>query len=140
MRMTVIRRAGEEDAEVVAGLLRELGYPSAAGEVRARLGETDAVLVACDGAGLVALHRIPRLAEGGSLARITALVVAEAQRGRGVARALIAAAEDTAREWGCDLLEVSSGRRDEREPAHALYRAAGFADTAERSVRYRKRL
>jgi GNAT superfamily N-acetyltransferase len=138
--MTAIRRAGEEDAEVVAGLLRELGYPSAAGEVRVRLGETGAVLLAGDGAGLVALHRIPRLAEGGSFARITALVVAEAQRGRGVARALIAAAEDTAREWGCDLLEVSSGRREEREPAHAQYRAAGFADTAERSVRYWKSL
>jgi hypothetical protein len=41
---------------------------------------------------------------------------------------------------GCALIEVSSGRRPEREPAHALYRAAGFADTAERSVPYWKPL
>lgn len=39
-----------------------------------------------------------------------------------------------------ELLEVSSGRRPERDPAHAFYRAAGFADTGERSVRYWKRL
>ena len=58
----------------------------------------------------------------------------------GVATALLAAAEQRAREWGCDLLEVSSGRRPERDPAHALYRAAGFADTGERSMRYWKRL
>ena len=42
--------------------------------------------------------------------------------------------------WGCDLLEVSSGRRPERDAAHAAYRAAGFADAADRSVRYRKEL
>ncbi len=66
--------------------------------------------------------------------------MAEAHRGRGVARALLAAAEDTARGWGCDAIEVSSGRREERTAAHALYRDAGFTDTAERSARYWKPL
>ncbi len=106
----------------------------------AGLGPDDLVLIADDGAGLVSFHRIPRLAEGDAFVRITALVVHRERRGRGVAQALLAAAEEAAWEWGCDLIEVSSGRRAERASAHRLYRAAGFTDTAERSVRYWKRV
>jgi GNAT superfamily N-acetyltransferase len=51
---------------------------------------------------------------------------------------LLLAAEDVARRWGCDLIEVSSGRRPERDDAHAFYRASGFVDTAGRSLRYWK--
>jgi GNAT superfamily N-acetyltransferase len=137
----VIREATAADAPEVAALLAELGYPTEPETVARRLAAltaADAVLLA--GGGLIALHRVPRIAEGGAFARITALVVAPGNRNDGVATTLLAAAEDTAREWGCDLLEVSSGRRPERDPAHAFYRRAGFADTGERSVRYWKRL
>src|SRR3954464_9648750 len=138
-----VRHAGDGDAEVIARLLGELGYPPPPPQVRERLrslGDGDRVLLAGDGAGLVALHRIPRLAEGGQFARITALVVSAERRGQGVARRLLEAAEHPPRGWGCDLLEVSSGRRPERDAAHAAYRAAGFADAADHSVRYRKKL
>ncbi len=134
-----IRPARPEDAAAVARLLAELGYPSTPQEVAQRidaLGGADAVLIT-DGA-LIALHRVPLLAEGGASARITALVVAAARRREGLGRALLAAAEEVARRWGCDLLEVSSGRRPERDPAHAFYLAAGFEDTAQRSARYWK--
>jgi GNAT superfamily N-acetyltransferase len=134
-----IRAVRVDDAPMVAELLRELGYPSAPAEVAQRiaaLGDGDAVLVT-DG-GLVALHRVPRLAEGGAFARITALVVGSQRRRDGVGRALISAAEVLARRWGCDLLEVSSGRRPDRGPAHAFYRAVGFEDAAPRSTRYWK--
>lgn len=142
-----IRRAEAADAAGVAALLEELGYPASEADARKRLerladSEDDTVLVAEDGeiVGLVSLHRVPRLAEGGSFCRITSFVVAEAQRGTGVGHRLMAAAEDVARGWGCDLLEVSSGRRPERESAHHFYRACGFEDTSGRSVRYWKRL
>jgi GNAT superfamily N-acetyltransferase len=138
-----VRQAHEGDAEVIARLLEELGYPSPPAQVRERLhalSDADLVLLAGDGAGLVALHRIPRIAEGGQFARITALVVREGWRGQGVARRLLEEAEGAARAWGCQLLEVSAGRRPERDAAHAAYRAAGFADAADRSVRYRKEL
>jgi len=116
-----IRDAQRDDAPRVAALLAELGYPTDPDEVARRLDgltRADALLIADD--GLIALHRIPRFAEGGAFARITALVVAEGRRGDGVATALLAAAEARAREWGCDLLEVSSGRRPERDPAHRV--------------------
>jgi hypothetical protein len=41
---------------------------------------------------------------------------------------------------GASLLEVSSGRRPEREAAHAFYPALGFVDSSDASVVYRKRL
>ena len=138
----MVRQAQPSDAAVVAELLGELGYPTSTAEsaerLRALSGPDHRVLLVDDGAGLIALHRMPLLAEGAALMRITALVVRPDARGRGVARSLLAAAEATAQEWECRLIEVSSGLRPEREPAHRLYRAAGFADASSRSVRYWK--
>lgn len=128
---------------MIAGLLGELGYPATERAVRDRLsalGPDDLVLLADGDAGMVALHRIPRLAEGDPIARITALVVSNESRRGGIGRALLGATERTAREWGCGLIEVSSGRRPERKPAHCFYRAAGFVDSASRSVRYWKQV
>lgn len=48
------------------------------------LSDADRILIT-EG-GLIALHRIPLLAEGGAFARITALVVAPGQRNSGIAR------------------------------------------------------
>lgn len=104
------------------------------------LGTDDLVLLADEDAGMIALHRTPLLAEDGALVRITALVVRSDRRGRGVAQGLLDAAEEAARQWGCSLMEVSSGRRPERLAAHRLYRGAGFTDTSLRSVRYWKNL
>jgi GNAT superfamily N-acetyltransferase len=138
-----IRSADHFDAPAIARLLGELGYPAEQAIVAERLaalGGDDRVLLASDDAGLVALHRVPRLAEGGAFVRVTALVVTRAERGRGVASRLLAAAEDVARAWGCDLVEISSGRRPERDAAHALYAAAGYKETAGFSARYWKRI
>jgi GNAT superfamily N-acetyltransferase len=136
-----IRPARPDDAPAIARLLADLGYPSAPGEVRERLTDLDQrdLVLLTDG-GFLALHRIPLLAEGGALMRITALAVAPAHRGQGVGRGLMRVAEEVARQWGCHLIEVSSGRRPERDAAHAFYRALGFNDTAATSVRYWKRL
>lgn len=138
-----IRPASPADAPAVAGLLTDLGYPATPEQVAGRLeslAEADGDRVLLAPGGLIALHRIPRLAEGDVFARITALVVAPEFRGHGMASALLRAAEEVARGWGCTLLEVSSGRRPERRAAHAFYRAAGFEETEDRSVRYWKRL
>jgi GNAT superfamily N-acetyltransferase len=127
----------------VAALLGELGYPTDAAMVADRfaaLRDADRVLLAEAGVGLTALHRVPLLAEGGSLVRITALVVAADHRHRGVAQALLVAAEQQAREWRSRMLEVSSGQRAERGPAHEFYRSAGFHDTGTHSTRYWKHL
>ena len=66
---------------------------------------------------------------------VTALVVAEAARGQGIGRALMAAAETWAVERGCVLLEVTSNRR--RVDAHAFYERLGYEAT---SFRFAKAL
>lgn len=114
-----IRHAEASDAPAIAALLAELGYPASAAEVGDRLDRldgSDCILVTAG--GLIALHRVPRLAEGSPFARIIALVVAADQRAQGIARALLEAAEDGARDWNCQLIEVSSARRARHQPRH----------------------
>jgi GNAT superfamily N-acetyltransferase len=65
--------------------------------------------------------------------RLTLLVVDEAARRRGVARALILEVEARCRALGCGLLEVTSNK-NWRE-AHAMYRRLGFDETSFRFAR-----
>ena len=55
-------------------------------------------------------------------------------RRRGVATALMRAAEDLARGWGCDRLELTSTRS--RAEAPAFYAALGYEDRSARQARY----
>ncbi len=58
--------------------------------------------------------------------RIQALVVDQAYRGQGVGKRLIAAIEDLAKQHDIKLIQVNSGNRAERLPAHAFYQNLGF--------------
>ncbi len=75
--------------------------------------------------GLVALHAAPMLHRAGRLGRITALVVAESSRGRGVGARLVKAAELWLAARDCRSVEVTSHNR--RTSAHAFYDQVGFA-------------
>ena len=100
-----IRDATEGDADAVAALLADLGYPTsrdaAASHVARFACEPASRLQVADSAdgvvGLVATHMIPRLDDDRCSCRITDLVVAASHRRRGVGSALIAAAEREAR-------------------------------------------
>jgi GNAT superfamily N-acetyltransferase len=72
--------------------------------------------------GLAALQVMHVLQRDAPAARLTALVVREDVRGRGIARALIAGVEAAARAAGCDHLHVTV----------ANHRALGFEDTGRR--------
>jgi GNAT superfamily N-acetyltransferase len=138
-----MRAACPDDAERVAALLRELGYPETVAFARDKLGalaasDSDDVLVAeADGGvvGIVHLHVAELFQRAGRTGRIMALVVDEAMRGGGVGRALMEAAERRAAELGCCQVEATSGFH--REGAHAFYRRLGYA---ERRRHFMKRL
>jgi GNAT superfamily N-acetyltransferase len=131
-----VRDATPADAVAVAGLLGELGHPTSASEAARRLhrpGER-VVLAESDGraVGLTALTVGQQVSRSGPVARVTALVVSETARGRGVGRRLMARAEELAREAGCEGIELTSGLRPEREAAHRFYEAIGYERTSYR--------
>lgn len=131
-----IRDARPGDAEGVAALLAELGYPVEVEEAGRRLASAaEQVLVADDGgrlAGLVAVVIGSQILAARPLARVTALVVRSDARRTGTGRRLMDAAVDLARERGCAGVELTSGIRPEREASHRFYEAYGFHRTSYR--------
>ncbi len=127
-----IRPAAGDDAEAVATLSGELGYPASAEDVWQRLAEmatTDdhGVYVAEDDGGAVVgwIQVFGALRLGSEpFAEIGGLVVAEAHRGRGIGRRLCERAGRWAREGDFKALRVRT--RTEREATHRFYRRVGF--------------
>ena len=135
-----IRDAGPADAEAIANLLSQLGYPIAAGLIPARLERLaivgDRIVVAeVDGevAGLAHLQVTPTIEHDRPVAKLGALVVEEPHRGTGVGRALVDALEVEARERGCGIFFLTTA--DHRDDAHLFYERVGFAHTGRRYSR-----
>ena len=127
----VIRLASPGDAESIAALLTEEGYPTGTSDIVARLElfstEHSQVVVAdLEGEilGFVAFHLLPRFEHGDHVARILALVVAEGARERGVGRRLMDAAEAVALQAGAAFIEVTAGHH--RPEARRLYESLGY--------------
>ena len=133
-----IRRAGQRDTEAIAPLLGQLGYPASALELGERLErltdhpDAEVLVAELDGevVGVAAYHLVDLLERPDPQCRITALVVDDRYRRRGVAYALLHAIEESARDVGCFRLEVTT--RPERAEALAFFRAAGFDERPRR--------
>ncbi len=132
-----IRKFRSTDSSDIAGLLGQLGYPATPGVFRRRLknldSQGDLILVAVEdhrAVGFVSLHLIPMVHEDGFLARVTALVVDEEFRGKGVGKGLLGAAEDYARKRGAVKAEITSAGA--RKGAHKFHLGMGYKE-------YRKR-
>ena len=136
-----IREARDSDAEAIASLLGELGYPTNAADVPRRLEKMRAeggqwTLVAeRDGhvlgtATVMIRHMLSRDAPFG---RVTTVVVSEAARSQGIGGALIARAEEICRAVGCGALEVTSAAQ--RTRAHDFYLRLGFEDRPKRFIK-----
>jgi GNAT superfamily N-acetyltransferase len=136
-----VRAADAQDAAALVPLLGQLGYPTDAAKVRARLqrlfGREDAgVRVAqLDGelVGVAGYQLVDLLERTAPQCRLTTLVVREGYRRRGIARVLIDAVEQRARRHGCFRLEVTT--QPQRTAALALYEAVGFECRPHRLVK-----
>lgn len=141
MDSLTIRDALPEDAQQIAGLLEELGYPKTAGFARARIAELsktkrDTLLVAeTDGAviGVAHLHIADLFHQPGRLGRIMAIVVTEDWRRLRVGRKLMEFAEAQARTAGCTRMELTSGVH--RNGAHQFYESLGYTEKPRRFVK-----
>ncbi len=126
-----IRPAVPDDAESIAAMFTEEGYPAGPSDIVERLtrfaSEHSRVLVAeHDGAllGFIALHALPRFEHDDRIVRILALVVDAGARERGVGRALMAEAEGIAVELGAAFTEITAGHH--RPEARHLYETLGY--------------
>ena len=131
-RALKIRRARRKDAERLAELSGQLGYPATATEIRNRLGNLRpggkhaAYVADLPGTGVIGwLHvSVRNLLESDALAEVNGLVVAEDRRNLGAGAKLLAAAEDWARRQGCKAMNVRSNVI--RERAHKFYEREGY--------------
>jgi len=141
-----IRPAERLDAAALVPLYEQWSHPQPAGviadvlDVWAGADRAEILVAAFDGelAGMAAVSAGPHLAHPGSSARLVGLVVDDRFRRRGVATALLDAAERLAREWGCDRMELTSSRA--RDAAHLFYPARGYEETSGHHARYVKAL
>ena len=137
----MIRAAEESDAPALAELMSQLGYQTTTEEMRERLRaifrhRDFTTFVAVDDnevCGMIGLSASVGYEHDDRTGRIMALVVHERMRGRGIGRALLAAAEDYfARE---KIVRVVLTSRFTRERAHAFYESLGYVRTGLRFMK-----
>jgi len=127
-----IRRAQRSDAERIAELSGQLGYPATAAQIAQRLrglrpAAQHAVFVAdLPGSGVAGwIHvTVAHLVDSDTRAEVNGLVVAEGQRSLGAGARLLEAAEEWSRKRGCRSMSVRSNVL--RERAHKFYERQGY--------------
>ena len=133
-----IRDADPDDAEALAQLIGQLGYPTSAAAVTHRLARLAAsevdrcVVAALDGAvvGLASIHTSLTIVDEDPVAKISSIVVDQRYRRRGIGEALVSELEADARARGCSLIFLTTA--ESRADAHAFYRRLGFEETGRR--------
>lgn len=126
-----LRPAAIADAERIAALFTDEGYPVGASAIEARLGrfssdESTVIVADHDGEilGFIAIHVVPRLEQDESFVRIVALVVDSAVRERGIGRILMTEAERFGTDLGASFVEITAGHH--RPEARHLYESLGY--------------
>jgi N-acetylglutamate synthase-like GNAT family acetyltransferase len=134
-----IRAATESDAVVLADLCGQLGYPTDAATMIARLREASgdrnrAVIVAeLHGRAVGCLELAVQSAfENGTWPEIRGLVVDGKCRGSGIGAAMVGYAKQWSRERGFRSLRVRTN--EVRTRTHAFYEREGFAKTKSQRV------
>jgi GNAT superfamily N-acetyltransferase len=141
-----IRPAEVCDARRLALLVSQLGYPTRAGEMAARLR----LILPCDSyrvavavreritVGVIAAHIGLHIEMNGRYGQVTALSVAEDQRGQGIGALLLAHAESWLHARGAVVCIVNSSHR--RAGAHRFYEREGYRATGLRFYKDLRRL
>ncbi len=135
-----IRAARNDDAESLAALATQLGYPTDTETMRRRLDRVrelrvGEVFVGTDASGRVVgwAHGVPRLGlEDEPYVELAGLVVDESARGGGVGAALLRAVEAWTRDQGYARVRVRSNAI--RERAHRFYLREGYSEAKQQKL------
>jgi ribosomal protein S18 acetylase RimI-like enzyme len=126
-----LRPATDADADRIAALFTDEGYPAGPSDIVQRLDAFDSphsrVIVADyegEVLGFIAVHSLPRFEHSDRILRIIALVVDAGVRDRGVGHLLMQEAERLGREQGVAFIEVTAGHH--RADARHLYESLGY--------------
>ena len=129
---TNIRPAQDRDAEIMAALSHQLGFPATADDILKRMRRFrelpgHAIIVAeCEGAVAGWLHiQVRGSLELAEYAEISGMVVDERRRGLGIGAELVRAAEAWVIRQGLTVLRVRSNVV--RDRAHSFYQNLGFS-------------
>ena len=129
-----LRAAGPDDADEIAQLFTDEGYPAGPSDIVTRLERfasphSRVIVAEHDGAilGFIAVHALPRFEHDDRILRILALVVDPGARERGVGRALMAEAERIGTELGAAFVEITAGHH--RPEARHMYEQLGYDAT-----------
>ena len=141
-QLVSLRSATLEDAERIAAMFTDEGYPSGPSDIVERLARFDSehsrvIVAAHDGEvlGFVAVHALPRFEHSDRIIRIMALVVDAGERGRGIGRLLMEEAERLGRDLDAAFAEVTAGHH--RPDARRLYEELGYDGTVAAYLRKR---
>ena len=126
-----LRPATAADAERIAALFTDEGYPAGPSDIVARLERFSSAMSTVHVAehegevlGFIAVHLVPRFEHDDRFARVVALVVDAGVRERGIGHLLLAEAERIAREAGAAFIEITAGHH--RPEARRLYETVGY--------------
>jgi ribosomal protein S18 acetylase RimI-like enzyme len=129
-----LRPATPGDAEIIAAMFTDEGYPAGPSDIVERLtrfasDHSRVVVAEHEGAvlGFIAVHALPRFEHDDRIVRVLALVVDPGARERGVGHALMDEAERIGAELGAAFIEVTAGHH--RPDAFRLYESLGYDAT-----------
>ncbi|SER05059.1 GNAT family N-acetyltransferase [Piscibacillus halophilus] len=134
----MIREANMNDIQVLAELMGDLDYPTEVENMEKRfvrihnhpdyhtlIYEVEEGVI-----GMIGMIRAYRYEHDLPYVRVVSMVVKESQRGQGVGRDLLKAAEAWAKDQSCHMLTLNSGNREERQKAHKFYERNGYVGSA----------
>jgi GNAT superfamily N-acetyltransferase len=129
-----LRLADPADAESIATMFTDEGYPAGPSDIVNRLRrfateDAQVIVAEHDGEllGFIAICALPRFEHDDWIIRIVALVVDAGARERGVGRTLMAEAERVGRDHGAAFIELTAGHH--RPEARHLYESLGYDST-----------